>query len=400
MRNSRPRQAPAIAAMAVAAGLGLCPAGGVLAQDPPLESASCAVILATIPVLGETVRARAEESLRAQLTRFELAAGVTGLDVFACLCRQDPARQFRAVVDTMATASREELGACLEDVAAAVRPEVLTVRPSADPIGDLPVLLSPGVPQPEAGRWDAYSDGDLRALLGVDAVDLATSLDTDREAVRAELERRLLARWRAAGPDALLSDTDLQFALEARIRGAGHAMADVLGAEILRRTAARTAIVRGSGGRAGRGAHGPVVEMPDAAEAARFAGWSGAALLGLADLEPDQVEILTGRPRRAVIEELVRRVLRHRQTPAGGSVPGPSGQADIAVVHGAPAEDMPAGPARPSVRTDILPQAPVDDAGAVARFADCLERMPTDELALAIADNGRSLDGACTTIPQ
>ncbi len=379
MRRTRQPIVAAIVATASAVG----PAAG---QQP--VGAACGDVLATLPLLGTAMQAVTEESLRSQIARFTLPPGVTGTDIFACLCGRDPARDFFTVVEDMAVAGQEDLAACVETTNQEAQGAVVVVGPRPDAGADVPDLPATDG-SVGTDRWAEYSDADLRALMQLDPALLVASLDATAVDLRAELGQRLVDRWQEAELDARLSAADLRFVLEDVHAGtASVAMMDVLAQEIDRRRAVQpTAVVRGrlvGGGE-------PTIETSDRAST-HFDGWSDAALAGLMLLEATDAEALAGYPRRVVAEELARRLL-DRPSPAGTAAEpteATEGEAEaegtddappVEVVHGAPREapPPPLSPAR-VVRTDVEGIAPSDAADAALRLADCLETMAPAEL--------------------
>ncbi len=372
---------PIVAVVVVAASA----AGPAAGQQP--VGAACGDVLATLPLLGTAMQAVTEESLRSQIARFTLPPGVTGTDIFTCLCGRDPGRDFFAVVEDMAAAGQEDLAACVETTNQEAQGAVVVVSPRPQVDADVPDL--PAIEGSEGtDRWAEYSDADLRALMQLDPALLAASLDATAADLRAELGRRLVDRWHEDELEARLSAADLRFVLEDVHAGtASVAMMDVLAQEIDRRGAVQpTAVVRGHL----EGGSEPTIETSDRAST-HFDGWSDAALAGLMLLDAAGAEALAGYPRRTVAEELARRLL-DRPLPVGiaaepmeaaeGEAESAGDPAPVAVVHGAPREapPPPLSPAR-VVRTDVEGVASADTADAALRLADCIEAMTPTELA-------------------
>ena len=392
---------PRLPVIAAVAAIG---AAGPAAGQPPI-GAACGDVLATLPLLGSAMQAVTEESLRSQIARFTLPPEISGTDIFACLCGRDPDRDFFAVVEDMAAAGQEDLAACIDITSQETQGTVVTVGPRPSAGGGLPdrpaVDGSGGL-----DRWGEYSDTDLRALMQLDPALLAASLGATTADLRAELGRRLVARWQAESADAALPGEDLHFVLEDVYAGtASAAIMEVLAQEIERRRGGQPmAVVRG---RPEIGDE-PTIALADRAST-HFDGWSDAALAGLMVLDVADVQILAGHSRRTAAEELASRLLE-RQSPAGSAAdPTPMPEQDAAdaeespaveIVHGAPRQPAPPTLAVPRVvRTDIDGEAPQRDADAVRLLGDCLAAFAPAELAPLLRQDPHELIRACLGSP-
>ena len=390
---------PAIAAIVAALGA----AGPAAAQQS--VGAACGDVLATLPLLGSAMQAVTEESLRSQIARFTLPPGISGTDIFACLCGRDPDRDFFAVVEDMAAAGQEDLAACVDTASQEAQGTVVTVGPrpsAAGGLSDPPAVDGAG----GADRWREYSDADLRALMQLDPALLTASLGATTADLRAELGRRLVARWQAAEAGASLSDADLRFVLEDVYAGAASAaIMEVLAQEIERRRGGRPmAVVRGRL----EGGDEPTIAPADRAST-HFDGWSDAALAGLMVLDAADVQVLAGHPRRSAAEELASRLLEPQSPTETPAAPIPvldqdaadaAEPAPVEIVHGAPRQPAPPTLTAPRVvRTDVDDGVPQRDADTVQLLADCLDAFAPTELAPLLRQDPDRLIGICLGSP-